>query len=123
MPEYAAYLLNRLNVGEDGKVAYERVKGKKPTVLGVEFGEKILYKVHVGTKLQKIKARWEYGIFVGVRRRSNELMISTPAKILFVRSVKRLPLETRWSEDSVRWVRWAPWHRYKDAEDADGDVP
>ena len=23
----------------------------------------------------------------------------------------------------VSWVRWAPWHRYKDAADADGDVP
>ena len=27
--EYAAYLLNRLEVGKDGKTAYERCKGKK----------------------------------------------------------------------------------------------
>eukprot|EP00973_Karenia_brevis_P050890 7067860-Karenia_brevis.AAC.1 len=40
IPNYAAYLYNRLHRGEDGKVAYERVKGKKPTVVGVEFGEK-----------------------------------------------------------------------------------
>ena len=26
--EYAAYLMNRLEVGKDGKTAYERVKGK-----------------------------------------------------------------------------------------------
>ena len=38
--EYAAYLLNRLHKGLDGKVPFERVRGKKPTVLGVEFGEK-----------------------------------------------------------------------------------
>ena len=38
IPEYAAYLYNRLIVGEDGKTAYQRMKGKKPTVLGVEFG-------------------------------------------------------------------------------------
>ena len=40
MPEYASYVLNRLSVGQDGVVAYERIKGKKPTVLGLEFGEK-----------------------------------------------------------------------------------
>ena len=39
IPEYAAYLLNRLEVGQDGKTAYEWTKGKKPTVLGFEFVE------------------------------------------------------------------------------------
>eukprot|EP00973_Karenia_brevis_P031596 4357729-Karenia_brevis.AAC.1 len=42
IPAYAAYLYNRLHRGEDGKVAYESVKGKKPTVVRVEFGEKVL---------------------------------------------------------------------------------
>eukprot|EP00973_Karenia_brevis_P002428 327328-Karenia_brevis.AAC.1 len=41
--EYAAYLFNRLHKGLDGKVAYERVKGKVPIVMGVEFGEQVLY--------------------------------------------------------------------------------
>ena len=35
VPEYAAYLLNKLHVGEDGKVAYERARGKKPKVCGL----------------------------------------------------------------------------------------
>ena len=30
----------RLEVGKDGKTAYERAKGKKATVVGIEFGEK-----------------------------------------------------------------------------------
>ena len=34
IPEYAAYLLNRLRKGEDGKVPFERAKGKRPTVMG-----------------------------------------------------------------------------------------
>ena len=25
--------------------------------------------------------------------------------------------------DTLDWARWAPWNRYKDAGDADGDVP
>ena len=63
--EYASYLMNRLEVGKDGKVAYDRAKGKKPTVLGVEFGENLLYKVTPTAKLEKINSRWEFGIFVG----------------------------------------------------------
>ena len=39
--EHTAYLLNRLEVGHDGKTAYERMKGKRATVLGVELGETI----------------------------------------------------------------------------------
>ena len=40
--------MNRLNKGEDGKVPYERVKGKKLFVLGIEFGENLLYKDALG---------------------------------------------------------------------------
>lgn len=32
IPEYAAYLMNRLEVGGDGKVAYDRARCKRPTV-------------------------------------------------------------------------------------------
>ena len=38
IPEYVAYLLNRLEVGRVGKTWYERTKGKMATVLGLEFG-------------------------------------------------------------------------------------
>ena len=76
MPEYAAYLMNRREVGKDGKTNYERSKGKKASILGIEFGEKLLYKVKPKDKQEKINTRWEYGIFVGVRRKGGELWIS-----------------------------------------------
>ena len=123
IPEYAAYLMNRLEVGKDGKVAYERVKGKKPTVLGIEFGEKLLYKVKPVQKMEKINARWEHGIFVGIKRRSGEVWIAIKDKIVSARSVRRIPVEHRWGEDCVKWVTRTPWNRYKDAVDADGDLP
>ena len=123
MPEYAAYLLNRREIGKDGKTAYERCKGKKATVLGIEFGEKLLYKVRPKEKMEKINARWEYGIFVGVRRRSGELWISMKDKIIAVRSVRRIPKEERWGEDCVKWVKRVLWNRYKGDDFADGDVP
>ena len=45
--EYAAFLINRLEIGKDGKTAYERCRGKRAAVLAVEFGEKLLYKIHL----------------------------------------------------------------------------
>ena len=92
IPEYAAYLLNCLEVGLDGKTAYERTKGKKPTVLGIEFGEKVLYKVKPSQKMEKINSRWEYGIFVGVRKRSCEIWIATQEKVFSVRTINRIPV-------------------------------
>ena len=51
-------------------------KGKKATVLGLEFGEKVLWKHGGGTaKMEKINARWNHGMFVGVKVQSNELII------------------------------------------------
>ena len=96
IPDYVGYLINRLKKGEDGKVGYERCKGKKPTVMGVEFGEKLLFRRRTGQKMEKLNERWQYGIFVGVRRRSNELMIATKLGIVMARSIKRIPVERRW---------------------------
>ena len=53
IPEYGACLTNRLKHGKDGRVAYERIKGKKPSVAGVEFGEKVLYRVGIGQKSER----------------------------------------------------------------------
>ena len=62
IPEYAAYLMNRLEVGRDGKVAYDRAKSNKPTAVGVEFKEKLLYMVEPTSKMEEIDARCEHGI-------------------------------------------------------------
>lgn len=123
MPEYAAYLLNRMKVGKDGRTAYERCKGKKATILGLEFGEKLLYKVKEDAKQAKIRSRWEHGIFVGVRPRSGEVWVATTEKTFSVRSVRRLPADQRWGVDCVRWPRRTLWNRYKDDSGADGELP
>ena len=101
-------------------MARRRSKGKKPTVMGIEFGEKILFKVKLGAKMEKINPRWDFGIFVGIKRRSNELMVARPDGIMFARSVRRIPVEKRWGEDCVNWVVYVPWKRYKD-HDGDGE--
>ena len=121
MPEYAAYLLNRLEVGKDGKTAYERVKGKTGSVVGVEFGEEVLWKKKKADKQAKIRSRWAYGIFVGVRKRSGEMWVATKVgEIKSVRAVRRIPEGERWRRDSVGWVRHTLWHKYKGDPEEDG---
>ena len=73
--------------------------------------------------MEKMNERWQRGICVGVRRRSNEPMIATKLGVVMARSIKRIPAERRWTVDTLDWVRHAPWHLYKDAEDEDGEIP
>ena len=72
--------------------------------------------------MAKLNQRFDFGIFVGVRRVSNEAIIATKEGIIFERCVKRISAHLRWSDDCLEWVQWAPWRRYRGAE-GDGDVP
>ena len=59
-------LLNRFEVGHDGKTAHERNKTK---VLGMEFGEATLWKRRpVGGALGKLSCLWEEWLFLGTDR-------------------------------------------------------
>ena len=126
MCEYASYMMNRLEVSSDGRTPYERNKGKKATVLGLEFGEKVLWKHGGGTaKMEKINARWSHGMFVGVKVQSNELIIidQDTKEVKRVRTVRRVPEEQRWSSDNLAWVQSVPWNAGRSDTEADGDLP
>jgi hypothetical protein len=123
LAEYAAYLVNRLEVGKDGKTPWERSRGKSASVMGVEFGEKVMFKKKAKDKNEKINARWEKGIFVGARSCSGELLVATSLGVRKCRSIRRLPLQERWGLDSLNWVKNVPWHLYRGDSLADGDIP
>ena len=60
LAEYAGWLVNRAEVGHDGKSAYERNKGKKAKVPGLEFGEGVLWKrKRMGGPLGKLTCMWK----------------------------------------------------------------
>ena len=82
------------------------------------------FKHHLGSgKLEKLNARWKEGIFVGIRKKSNEVMVAHEEGISLARSVKRFPLEHRWGESNLKMIKLVPWHRYRGDEYADGDIP
>ena len=62
--EHAAYLLNRQEIGRDGRTSYERSRGKRATALGLEFAEKIFWKEKPLGTMQKLVTQWKMGIFL-----------------------------------------------------------
>ena len=75
--EHAAVIVNKGQVGADGKTAYERLKGKPAHLCGLEFGERILWKSNVPARERrnKMDADWKHGVFLGQRALSGEYMV------------------------------------------------
>jgi hypothetical protein len=108
--EFAAVLVNRYEVGHDGKTPYERLRGKNSKLLGMEFGEKVNFRrSRLAGKLAKLDCLWEDGIFLGYRSTSGEVIIGTKGGVLRTRTVSRKPEEHRWAEENLDMVGGMPW--------------
>ena len=78
MIEYAAVLLNRFEVGRDGRTSYERMKGKQAKTMGMEFGEAILWKRKPsGGALGKLTCMWQDGFLRVLGRGPGKLSCRT----------------------------------------------
>ena len=77
LAEYAAVLMNRGQVGADGKTQYERLKGKKASLPGLQFGERVLWKSKVVPKgrMYKMDSDWQDGVYLGQRTVSGEYLV------------------------------------------------
>eukprot|EP00973_Karenia_brevis_P079394 11017991-Karenia_brevis.AAC.1 len=72
--------------------------------------------------MEKIVSKFEYGVFVGVNWRSNEILVADEG-VRRVRSIRRTPREEKCGEDYWKWVKRAPWKRYEGDEEAAGEAP
>ena len=62
--EFAGTVVNRYEVGRDGKTPYERLRGKQSRLIGLEFGEKVNFgRTAVGAKMAKLDSLWSDGVF------------------------------------------------------------
>jgi len=119
MSEYCGYLLNRFEVGADGKVAYERMKGKRCKMLGMAFGEGVWFK---GKKNQvKSQSKWDDGVYLGVRALSGEIIVGDKEGIWRVRTCRRKPKEERWKQSNSELIGGVPWNTSSDDPETDGD--
>ena len=67
---HAGNLISRYKKMEDGRAAYERVKGRAFTRSIAEFGECVWYLKPGSKGKDKFDCRWDEGVYLGIRRAS-----------------------------------------------------
>ena len=65
--KHASLLINIFRRGEDGRTAWERRKGRAFKRDIHEFGEQVLYPKPGSGGKDKFDARWESGVFLGMK--------------------------------------------------------
>jgi len=109
MVEHAADLLNKFAVGEDGRTAYERIKGKKYSGEALEFGRTILYRIPCKPEGGNMSERWVPGIWLGKRSVSDEHVVGLEDGSVCVTSAVRMQLDSEsWDIEFVNKLRGTP---------------
>ena len=99
---HSAILINIAKVGDDGKTAYERRKGKKFLRSIPEIGECIWFLRPESVGKDKLDTRWENGIFVGLREESGEIFVSNEQGVIKIRSYLQRPKGREMESRTVR---------------------
>ena len=109
--EHSADLISKYQVGEDGKTAYERWKGKRFTMEEVEFGERIHYRLNAKNKAQqeKLEVRYGEGFYMGRWWRTGEALVGTPKGVMCAGTVRRVGAHRRWDKEGLEMVQGVPW--------------
>ena len=120
--EHASVLLNRFEVGKDGRSAYERCKMKTSKTLGLEFGEAILWKRRpVAGHLAKLTSLWDDGVYLGMKSTTGEIVVGNKQGVWKTRTVRRKPEDQRWSVDNMSMIVGVPWRRNDEEGKKDDD--
>ena len=75
--KHAPETINRYLSGNDGKTAYERVRGRNFRRDIAQFGEVVMHMLPKSLGRDEMGARWRKGIWLGIIDRSGETRIGT----------------------------------------------
>ena len=102
--------MSKYQIGDDGKTAYERLKGKPFTRPAVEFGEKVHYRKSAkGQKENKLDSKWDEGYFMGYYWRTGEAIVGTDDGIKRAGTIRRVGGHRRWDAEGIAAIRGMPW--------------
>ena len=110
--EFAAHLMNRCDIGSDGKTPLQRLHGRKDNTPIPEIGEKILYMPAKPARGGKWDLRFHPGVFVGMLNSSSEAAVVTEQGLAIkTRSGnnRRVPESERWDAGRILEMRATPW--------------
>ena len=109
--EHTADVLNKFQIGKDGKSRYERAKGKRYLGEVLRFGQPVMLRVTGKVQGGLMTERWVEGIWLGKRFHSDEHIVcrTSDGEVVRTRSVKSLPCKvTMELLDKIKGVPWAP---------------
>ena len=122
--EFAGTVVNRYEVGRDGKTPYERLRGKQSRLTGFEFGEKVNFRrTAVGARMAKLDSLWSDGVFLGYRSISGEIVVGTKNGVFKTRTVQRKAYEHRWGKENLDMVGGVPWKSTPDGDEEEAIMP
>ena len=109
--EHIGDVVTKYMQGADGKTAYRRLFGKHVHEEGLEFGEKVMYKLKKTQDTNVVlDPRWLPGIWLGRTWGSiNNQVAATNQKVVEIRAVHRVKHEDRWDRAAVNDIQATPW--------------
>ena len=98
------------HVGDLGKTAVQLIRGSKSSRNIAQFGEKVLYKPLKlsGHHRGNMEDTFLDGIFLGMRLRSDEILIGTARGVIKTRTLRRRVEEEQWDPEFARSVKGEP---------------
>ena len=124
---YAADVINKGLVGEDGKTAWQRVRGRSYGGKGLPFGYPIMHRLTGDVAGGDLRGRWAEGIYLGRLFLTDEAIVGTPEGVVIrARTVTPRPEGTRVNEEMLKAIRTRPWENIGtlgQGERPHGDVP
>ena len=107
---HASDIVSRFAKGEDGKTAYERIKGRSFKRPIVEWGEVVQYCKLGSAGENKSEFRWEKGCYLGHNDVTSEIIVGTELGIVKARDMKRYADSAdSWNADFIFGIRGTPW--------------
>ena len=111
--EFAAYLMNRCDIGSDGKTPLQRQHRRRDNTPILEFGEWILYMPATPARGRKWEPRFHPGVFVGMLNSSSQAVVVTEQGLAIkTRSanIRRVLESERWDAGRIemRATIWSP---------------
>ena len=93
--EHAVDVLNKLQVGKDGRTAFERLKGKKFRGLLLPFGTTVMARVSGRVQGGLMQERWIEAIALGSRFHTHEHIVArkSDGAVVRARAVRELPTQ------------------------------
>ena len=126
LSRHGSFLISRYRVGPDGRTPYERLKGRGWRRPMVTFGEQVWFrplKSYTANRTD-LTPQLDSGVYVGTHGRNGDVLIMTDKGVIKGGSVKRKPLEDRWSKEGFDKLRGTPWKlRPQSEEDIDAAIP